>query len=430
MTYRSRSGGPVKKRGGTKQTHTRKLHHPPPPPPEEAPPPPPPSATPLPPSLESGPFNPPDSEILALLHRALHSSLSSDAFVPTVQRIKGLLRDKKWLDVFCGPEGVLESYAGRWVPSRVCAFRELMNHLVKDVFTGDVPELDLGMDKLDLGDESQEEDEEEAESAEEEGGEDELEGEETDEKASQSSGSPPPATPSDTARRPTHHILSLGGGAGSELLAITALIRSVLLTRPRAHPDFTWTGIDIGNWSNVLQKIEDAVRVDWKIDEDLLKVEYIKGDLVAPPVNSNAPSEGIETTATATVAAGPIDLAGIMTAKPPKLITLLFTLTELLAQSRPATLALLATLTRNTPVGGLFLVVDSASDISEFSLGQNGRKWPVWMIADAMLVGTGKGWEKVREEDSRWFRFEEGVGAGWPVKLENNRYWYRLYRRV
>ncbi|WVQ96225.1 hypothetical protein IAU59_003329 [Kwoniella sp. CBS 9459] len=440
MTHRSRTGGPQKKRGsGAKQTHTRKLHHPPPPPPEEPPSPPPESANPLPPSLESGPYNPPDSEVLALLHRALHTTLSSDEFVPTVQRIKGLLRDKKWLDVFCGTEGVLESYAGRWVPSRACCFRELMDHLVQGVFTGEEERLVEGIEKLvledDGGDDENDEDDQDDEEAEEvdTGDKSQAQAQEPSSEPGQSF-TEPNAEGSESVSRHTHHILSLGGGAGSELLSISALIRSALISQPHsAHrPNITWTGIDIGNWHNVLRKIEDAVRVDWKIDEELLKVEYIKGDLVAPP----APSSPDTTNAQATEqqnkeAAGPVDLAGIMAAKPPKLITLLFTLTELLSQSRPRTLSLLSQITKHTPSGGLFLIVDSASDISEFTLGAEGRKWPVWMIVDAVLHQGGRGeWEKVREEDSRWFRFPEGVGAGWTVKLENTRYWYRLYRKI
>ncbi|OCF37038.1 cytoplasmic protein [Kwoniella heveanensis BCC8398] len=440
MTHRSRSGGPQKKRGtGAKQTHTRKLHHPPPPPPEEPPSPPPESANPLPPSLESGPYNPPDSEILALLHRALHETLSSDEFVPTVQRIKGLLRDKKWLDVFCGTEGVLESYAGRWVPSRACCFRELMGHLVQGVFTGQEGDLEIAMGKLGLEDvdevgeeDGDDEDDEEGDQAEDDvQSEDEQEAPKTVNELSQSSGHAD-TIDAESVPRPTHHILSLGGGAGSELLSTSALIRSVLISQPHStqRPNFTWTGIDIGNWHKVLRKIEDAVRVDWKIDEDLLKVEYIKGDLVASTTEP-LPDASRRPDIAHREAAKPIDLSEIMVAKAPKLITLLFTLTELLSQSRPRTLSLLSNITKHTPSGGLFLIVDSASDISEFSLGAEGRKWPIWMIVDAVLYQGGKGgWEKVREEDSRWFRFPEGVGAGWTVKLENTRYWYRLYRRV
>ncbi|WWC65592.1 uncharacterized protein I303_108211 [Kwoniella dejecticola CBS 10117] len=459
MTFRSRSGGPVKNRKPKKQTHTRKLHHPPPKrvegeEEEESKPAIPPSAIPLPSCLGSGPFNPPDSEILALLHRALHETLSSDEFVPTVQRIKGLLYDKKWLDVFCGPQVVLESYAGRWVPSRACCFREVMDKLVNQIFTGEERALGLeeSMADLDVDDEQSEDDDEEADEDEdddESGEEDETgqepredadvdEGEQTEEEGQAES------SRQATTELQTQHILSLGGGAGSELLAITALIRSVLISRPHSHPNFTWTGIDIGNWHNVLTKIEDAVRVDWKIGSELLHVEYIKGDLLALPPSSNSEPNPKSTTKTDTATdvepatserrqsqiPDHVDLVKVLSNKPPKLITLFFTLTELLTQSRARTLSVLNTLTQHTPSGSYFLVIDSASDISDFSLGKDGRKYPVYMVIDTLLTAKGRGWEKVRGEDSRWFRFGEGVGAGWKVKLENTRYWYRLYRRI
>ncbi|WWC95291.1 hypothetical protein V866_002151 [Kwoniella sp. B9012] len=431
MTFRSRSGGPVKKRGNKKQTHTRKLHHPPPPPKEEQPPPPPPSSLPLPSSLESGPFNPPDSEILALLHRALHESLSSDNFVDTVQRIKGLLYDKKWLEVFCGPESVLESYAGRWVPSRVCCFREVMDKLVYEVFSGEEGGLEERMAKLNV-DQDEEEDEDDEEEEEEDEGEAEKYEDDDDQEDDAEISQDPAESSSQPPSHPTHHILSLGGGAGSEFLAIAALIRSVLLTRPHSHPNFTWTGIDIGNWHKVLRKMEDSIRIGWKIDKSTLDVDYIKGDLISLSTSTNAQSssQSTESPSQASQTPQPIDLTSTLLSKPPKLITLFFTLTELLTQSRPRTLQLLNTLTENTPTGTLFLVIDSASDISDFSLGKEGRKYPVYMIIDMLLSSKGRGWEKVKGEDSRWFRFGEGVGAGWKVKLENTRYWYRLYRRV
>lgn len=422
MTHRSRSGGPQKKHGGKKQqTHTRKLHHPPAPQPETSPLPVP-DNLPLPPA--EGPFNPPDSELLALIRRALHSTLSSDEFQPTIQKIKGLLYDKKWLEVFCGPEGLLESYAGRWVPSRAACFRELMGQLVGEVFDGEEG-VEKDLNKLSLGDDESDEDQEETE---EKGQAEDVKGQEESEQVDKdASGDVSPT------QKPTHHILSLGGGAGSEFLAISALIRSTLLSRPRTHPSWTWTGIDIGNWHNVLKKLENTIRMDWEITEDMLEMEYVKGDLMAS-VEPIARKEGEKKDGDGEIMEGidmsPIDLKGFLTRKSPSLITLFFTLAELLTQSRPSTLSLLATLTAQCKPGTLFLIADSASDISEFSIGSEGRKWPAWMVVDAVLTGKERGWEKVRGEESRWFRFEEGVGAGWPCKLENTRYWYRLYRRV
>nr|ODN91245.1 cytoplasmic protein [Cryptococcus depauperatus CBS 7841] len=417
MTHRSRTGGPTKKRNQNKQGQTRKLHHPPPPRSSSLPP----TSTTTPLPLAEGPFNPPNSELLSLIHRALHKTLSSDSFQDTIQKIKGLLYDQKWLEVFCGPEGLLEAYAGRWVPSRAACFRELMGSLIGELFGVDAEgEVAQGIERLGVADE---------------------EGEEYDGGIpAGEKGEEPDCRERDiTSSKSIHHILSLGGGAGSELLAVSALIRATLLARPTHHPLFTWTGIDIGRWHDVLQKLMHVVRVDWMLNEELLNIDYVQGDLLASvdPTSEDKLKDG-DGKSMEDVAARPIDLVHIMQDKPPTLITLFFTLTELLSQSRSSTLSLLSTLTAQSDPETLFLIVDSASDISEFSLGAQGRKWPVYMIIDTLLTRTtdggndGKtgGWEKIKGEDSRWFRFEEGVGAGWACKLENTRYWYRLYKRI
>jgi 25S rRNA (uracil2843-N3)-methyltransferase len=194
---------------------------------------------------------------------------------------------------------------------------------------------------------------------------------------------------------------------------------------------WSWTGLDIGSWGAVLDEFSNTLRAEWQLE---LPAKYIQGDMLGSrsPTSSNGPVS--EDRPEEEPSHRPVDIASILTATPPKLITLLFTLTELFSQSRPATLRFLHLLTAHVPPGTLFLVADSASDISEFAIGSAGRKWPVWMILDMALTsgeeGKGAEWDKVRGEDSRWYRLPEGVGAGWPVKLENTRYWYRLYRRA
>ncbi|WWC93112.1 uncharacterized protein L201_008078 [Kwoniella dendrophila CBS 6074] len=464
MTFRSRSGGPVKKRGPKKQTHTRKLHHPPPPKDKEteeeedkpkvakaielAP---------LPNALESGPFNPPDTEILALLNRSLNETLSSDEFIPTIQKIKSLLYEKKWLQVFeSQDEFLLESYTGRWVPSRICCFRELMDKLVKDVFTGiDQDSLELIMRNLQLEDKDDEEEEEENEDEEgndsgsedgdiaedkdkdEDDNDEENEEEDEDDEGAKDEETSNQAESSTHANQKHHNILSLGGGAGSELLAISALIRSVLIQKPQSHPRFTWTGIDIGNWSNVLMKLEDTVKSDWKIDESILEIDYIQANLLSSSsiFKTTSPPNPAISAPTKTIDI----LTKTLIDKPPKLITLFFTLTELLTQNRSKTLSLLNKITENVSPGTLFLIVDSASDISDFELGSSQRKYPIYMIIDALLLSPSptkqdksKNWKKLKSENSRWFRFNDSTinNISWKVKLENTRYWYRLYQKI
>jgi len=426
MTHRSRSGGPTKNRG-KKNASQRKLHHPPSAfasasaststststEEEEDP-----RSFPLP--ARTVDPNPPDSELLALIHRALHSTLSDESFIPTIQKIKGLLYDKKWLDVFCGSESLLEAYAGRWVPSRVCCFRELMEALVGELFElkgkGRGVEERLGGLALDDVQEDEEED---------------VEKRSNNNDRGSSQGAPSSTVSQDTPVSETTHILSLGGGAGSEILAIAALIRSTVIAHPHKTQEeigkWSWTGVDIGRWKGIIDKFTHATKVDWEVDESILEVDYIQGDLVAQP----QPSDDTISTSTLNDAGIPsIDLPKILLSKPPQLITLFFTLTELLSQSRSSTLTLLSQITEHTPAGTQFLIIDSASDISQLPLGKEGRSYPIYMVIDLLLTAKGKGWEKVRGEDSRWFRFDEDTGKGWPCKLENTRYWYRLYRRI
>lgn len=378
MTHRSRSGGPTRgrKAGGNKRVP--KLHHPPDPTraslrsaavdeeDEE-------EVDPVPKFTDA----PGDEDVLAVLRDALSTSLNSPEFTADVQRAKSLLYDRKWLELFTDDK-LLGAYAGRWVPSRALCFRDLMAEL------GDVRAFFIGEGVQEDDDDS--EDEEGVEGT-----------EKTDEKEK------------DTGSA-GKHILSIGGGAGSELLAIAALCASASPKRP-----IQWTGVDIGDWSSILDRIEVAARDKWSMDATF---NFIECNVLVP-----GPA-----TSTVAPAPGPAFLAPLPNID---LTTIFFTLTELLSQSRAATVALLRALTTKSEPGSLLLVVDSASDIAEFPLGKDGRTWPVYMVLDALVSMIG-GWEKVRSTDSKWFRLDTDVvaAAQWPCKLENARYWMRMYRRT
>jgi 25S rRNA (uracil2843-N3)-methyltransferase len=297
-----------------------------------------------------------------------------------VQKIKGLLFDKKWLEAF-GDEGLLEAYAGRWVPSRVLCFRELFAE------SEELRTIILGADVEAEEDEDEEEGQEDGQ-------------EKTSIKGKGSSSK----------------IVSLGGGAGSELLAIASLVHGQKTLGRRdgvasSSKPTQWVGVDFGPWDIVLDKFSAALDSLWHLD---LPTSNHQMDLL------NRPS--------------PDPLAPLIQGDT-SLVTLIFTVCELMSQSRAATIRLLQDLTTHLQVGGSLLVADSASDIAEFELGSSGRKWPVYMVLDVMLLGmkddSGKSqWQKAESEDSRWYRLAEGVADSWPVKLENTRYWYRLYKRV
>lgn len=363
MTHRSRSGGPQGQHVQRKKVNLPRKPRPEPKIEED------PNATP-PPEAHPLASTPTTFDILALIRHSLAPTITSPDFKATVQTIKGLLYDKKWLEAF-GEEELLDAYAGRWVPSRVLCFRELFaeSEVLRNAICA------AGVSEDDGEDEGQ------AESS-----------------------------------KSKSRILSLGGGAGTEILAIASLMHGQRLVdraegRESSDQYPSWVGVDFGPWSGVLEKFSSAFKSLWHLDipspchqMNLLKPE--SPDPLLPLISGDT-----------------------------SLVTLIFTICELMSQSRPGTIRLIRDLTMNLRSGGLLLVADSASDIAEFELGSSGRTWPVYMVLDAMLLGTkdaeGKAqWSKVESEDSRWFRLPEGVADNWPVKLENTRYWYRLYRRV
>lgn len=399
MTHRSRTGGPPKARTSGKPkiasgkqvaSAPRKLHHPPV------------TDRAFTDQVAETPSTPTPAEILSLIRDSLATTVDTDNFIPTVQKIKALLYDKKWLEVF-EDATLLEAYAGRWVPSRVMCFRDLLWRCAairERLFESQV---DVDSDEADQQNGSSDNDE---------------------------ASDDDPSTPSDTPdtheagpSRPKRKVVSLGGGAGSEALAVAAIIKYLCDPATGANGDgkgkgkaadqcqYEWVGIDIGPWQLVLDRFEHSIQELWELSASAYQPRYIRANLLDSP-----------------------DFVGDTLADC-DLVTILFTLTELLSQSRQNTIALLHTLSAKLFRGALLLVVDSASDISEFELGSSGRKWPVFMVLDAILQGMkdesgAVRWERLEGEDSRWYRLPEGAGAGWPVKLENTRYWYRLYRRL
>lgn len=144
----------------------------------------------------------------------------------------------------------------------------------------------------------------------------------------------------------------------------------------------------------------------------------------------------------------------------PSLITILFTLNELYSTSLPRTTSFLLTLTSLCVRGTLLLVVDSPGSYSTVKLGETEKKYPMqWMLDHTLLqqaskveddadgvgggteAGRGKGkagegrrkaWEKVRGEESRWWRMDRAkLRYAVPgVELEDMRMQWHLFRRL
>ena len=85
----------------------------------------------------------------------------------------------------------------------------------------------------------------------------------------------------------------------------------------------------------------------------------------------------------------------------------------------------------------MLLVVDSPGSYSTVSLNGADKNYPMqWLLDHTLLADTSGGkakeevrmWEKVQEDDSRWFRLDDRLS--YPIELENMRMQLHLYRRL
>jgi 25S rRNA (uracil2843-N3)-methyltransferase len=270
--------------------------------------------------------------ILTTITAAITSTLSNSALPTIIQNIKSFLYDKQFLKVF-EDESVLDAYAARWVPSRALAFREIIGgseYLTRVLEGRKAGGVDKGKSK-------------------------EVEDEELD----------------------RTRVICLGGGAGSELLALAALVspqNSVPAGEPipkkpedddeeaepiqvaTAYPTCDIHLVDLGPYQSLLAKFTTALHEHMPTTR--FTQTFHQADILAP-----SEPDLFETLI-------PEDSSS------PTIITLLYTLTELFIQSRPATINLLTRITRNSPKGTLFLVVDSANEeASALGVGKEGRSY-------------------------------------------------------
>lgn len=227
---------------------------------------------------------------------------------------------------------------------------------------------------------------------------------------------------------------------------ISQSLQDATLTPSETLPLLSLHLLDIANWDSVVQKLH-------------------QGLITAPPLPKYASATVIATNASLLDST---DISTKFTAEDvlslsheqiqerfglePMLVTLLFTLNELYTFSISKTTAFLLKLTMAAQKGTLLLVVDSPGSYSETKIGTDGgegKKYPMkWLMDHALLdakkprakVLNGKeveseegtegaaNWEKIEEDDSRWFRLAESLR--YPIPLENMRYQIHLYRRL
>lgn len=331
-----------------------------------------------------------ERQLLTALSLTLETALSDPNLSVKIQQIKALLYAKRFLEVF-EREQWLDVYAARWVPSRVLAFREIFSEVGLLDRRAEIAGI-LGRDGSGKG-------------------------------------------KTDGAQS----VVCLGGGAGSEYVALAGIVAQQMTTqegqdtpREASEDPLDVHLIDIGPYAPLIERFTTDTIPRLVTSLNAITATFHQTDILSPSADALLRS-----------------LLQRDAAAPPPIITLLFTLTELFLQSRPATITFLQKLTALAPRGTLFLIVDAANEeASAVNVGKEGRSWSLATVMDGLLcavptttaptgdepaTGPGPraraGWKKLEAEDSKWFRLREGLQEHYPIKLENARYWLRLYRR-
>ncbi|KAH0611173.1 uncharacterized protein H6S33_011600 [Morchella sextelata] len=345
-------------------------------------------------------------EILDLFHHAFNA-LFTPQLPELLQKVKTHLFNRDFLEAF-GAQENLEAYVVRWSPSRALCYREVFLELspaLRKVF--------------------------------------ELKGEEKVE------------------------IVCIGGGAGAEVVAVAAAVKSLMRAELAAAPapaiakeEGSKAGENTGD-EEVSEEPEEAGEGpdEAKGLENDLESLTLTSD--SPPATTPTPSRSlhmtaidiadwtsITTTLTTALTTAPTPTRAayipptlysvdfhhhdILTPRdtpliPPttRLITLLFTTNELYTQSRAATTNFFLSLKELVQPGCLLLVLESAGSYSTVLV--NGKTFPMGMLLDHTLL-AGDVWEKVLGEDAKWFRLPEGLR--YPIELENMRFMVRVYRKT
>lgn len=235
-------------------------------------------------------------------------------------------------------------------------------------------------------------------------------------------------------------IVSLGGGAGAELIASAAWLR---LESEQGEDDFEDTRgkdqiepnslhlycIDMADWGNIVSSLQHHIAI--------------------PPVLSKYASAAAQAANSALLSDGALlaefmkqdvldaDLDPLRAVfRAADMVTIMFTLNELYSTSVSKTQRLLFELTVAMRPGTLLLVVDSPGSYSSVTINGAEKKYPMQWLLDHTLLETsrntrilarGDHWEKLISDESRWFRLPKGLK--YPIELENMRYQIHLYRR-
>ncbi|KAK9383215.1 uncharacterized protein V2V93DRAFT_364559 [Kockiozyma suomiensis] len=233
-------------------------------------------------------------------------------------------------------------------------------------------------------------------------------------------------------------VLCVGGGAGGEVLALAALACDL------NAQNVNISAVDISDWDDVFARLRSGMAREWqaaavKLDNaeasdtanNSISMQFEQFDILDAPCRLDVTKSHVSLD-TEDIAVSISNTAPCLDFSLIDLITILFTTNELFAESKPRTMTFLHYISEVCKPGALLLIIESAGSYSHIQIGS--KTFPVQLLLDHTLVSESsssskKGWEKLIEDDSVWFRVDEKK-VTYPLQLENMRFFMRLYRKL
>jgi 25S rRNA (uracil2843-N3)-methyltransferase len=288
---------------------------------------------------------------------------------PLLQEVKGHLYNRDFLTAF-GKEEYLEAYAARWSPSRALGYLEVFESLAQEF--------------------------------------------------------QPHSESEDDSEHSKWEVVCLGGGAGAEIVALGGFLKRLEMTAEKEHKrEISVAAIDVAAWTNVVDKLRSHIVSKPPLSKFASAAAQAANTALLDPTSLDVSFHQLDILNAPSAAFAPL-------VQDKNLITLMFTLNELYATSLSLTQQFLRNLTSSLRPGAFLLVVDSPGSYSSVSLNGAEKRYPMQWLLDHTLLREERGvtleWEKVKEDESRWFRLDERLK--YPIELEDMRFQLHLYRRL
>lgn len=191
--------------------------------------------------------------------------------------------------------------------------------------------------------------------------------------------------------------LCIGGGAGSEILALASLAKELSDSNAKMQV----TTVDCADWASILDEMGQLVSTRWNLSSEAFSNAFKHQDI--------------------------LDTYEDLPFAEQHLVTCLFTTNELFAASRVKTMALLAHLSQVCQTGTLLVVAESTGTYSEIQMGAH--TYPLELVLDMTLAGKNKAWTPLQSEQSRWYRVPEASKKKYGLQIENTHMMVRVYRK-